>query len=227
MLCLICVRSGSKGLKNKNILKINNKSLLQISIELAKKIKEIKQIVISTDSIKIAKIAVKFGAKILFLRPKNLSKDTTSEWRVWQHAINHCEKKYNFEDVIILPVISPLKKKVDIEKTIKNYKQNKKDCIITVCESHRSPYFNMVKLDNKNNANILMNSKNYISRRQEAPKSYDICTVAYVLNKSLIKKYNSLFQCSIKAQIIPRHRSIDIDDKYDFLIAKALYGKKI
>ena len=227
MLCLICARSGSKGLKNKNILKINDKSLLQITIELAKKIKEIKYIVVSTDTLKISKIGKRFGALIPFIRPKKLSMDTTPEWKVWQHAINICEKKYDFNDVIILPVVSPLKKIIDIKKTIRTYKKNKKNCVITVCKSQRNPYFNMVKLDSKNNAKILMKNKTKILRRQDAPKSYDICTISYVLNKDSIKKNNSLFDCNLKAQIIDKSRSIDIDDKYDLIIARALYGKKI
>ena len=61
MLCLICVRSGSKGLPNKNVKKINGKTLLEITIHLAKKIKSIKNIIISTDSKNYANIGKKNG----------------------------------------------------------------------------------------------------------------------------------------------------------------------
>ena len=126
MLCLICARSGSKGLRNKNILKINNKSLLQITIELAKKIKAIKHIILSTDSKKIAELGKRFGADVPFLRPRFLSTDTASEWKVWQHAVRQSEKKYTFNDVLILPVVSPLKTKNDIVKVIKMHKKKQK-----------------------------------------------------------------------------------------------------
>mgnify|MGYP000002799609 CR=1 FL=1 len=227
MLCLICARSGSKGLKNKNILKINNKSLLQITIELAKKIKAIKHIVLSTDSKKIAELGKRFGAEIPFLRPRFLSTDTAPEWKVWQHAIHQCEKKYIFNDVLILPVVSPLKTKKDIDKVINMHKKNKKKCVITVTNSSRNPYFNMVTLDKERNAKIVLKKKKKIHRRQDTPAVFDICTVAYLLNKKLITRKKSLFDCKVVAQLIPKKRSIDIDDQIDFKIAKYLYEKKI
>lgn len=227
MLCLICARSGSKGLRNKNILKINNKSLLQITIELAKKIKRIKHIVLSTDSKKIAKLGKSFGAEIPFLRPNFLSTDTAKEWKVWQHAVKKCEGKYIFDDVLILPVVSPLKKKKDILNVINVYEKNKDKCVITVTNSSKNPYFNMVTLDKYKNAKIILKKQKKILRRQDAPLVFDICTVAYLLNKKLIIKKKSLFGCKLVAQFIPKIRSLDIDDKIDFNIAKFLYEKKI
>ena len=57
---------------------------------------------------------------------KSLSRDKTNEWDVWKHAIKNVEKIFSFEDVIILPVVSPLRTKDDINNIIKKYKQNKK-----------------------------------------------------------------------------------------------------
>ena len=92
IIALICARGGSKGIKNKNLLKIGKKSLLRISIEQAKKIKAIKKIFVSTDSKKIAREAAKYGAIVPFIRPKNLGKDTTPEILVWRHAVNFLNK---------------------------------------------------------------------------------------------------------------------------------------
>jgi CMP-N-acetylneuraminic acid synthetase len=228
MLCLICARSGSKGLKNKNILKINDKSLLQITIEKAKQIKEIKHIVLSTDSTNIANLGAKYGAKILFLRPKRLSQDNSPEWKVWQHAIEKCEKSISFIDVIVLPVVSPLRKVSDIKKTIFAYYKNKrKKGVITATESKRSPYFNMIKIDENKTPRLLIKKKNFFYRRQDVPKVYDMCTISYVMPKNMIKRKKSLFDCQLIVELIPKSRSIDIDDKYDYEIAKYLYGKKL
>ena len=82
---LICARSGSKGIKNKNIRKFNSKPLIFYPINLAKKINEIKTVSVSTDSKKIADISKNFGAEIPFLRPKKLSRDKSNEWDVWKH----------------------------------------------------------------------------------------------------------------------------------------------
>jgi N,N'-diacetyl-8-epilegionaminate cytidylyltransferase len=225
MLCLICVRSGSKGLPNKNIKKINGKSLLEITIKLAKKIKAIKKIIVSTDSKIYANISKKNGALVPFIRPKKLSLDSTNEWDVWKHAINQVEKTFVFNDVIILPVVSPLRKKEDITKIINKYNKNKKKAVITITESSRNPYYNMVFL-NKNKKIEKLNFKRKIQRRQEAPKFFDVCTVGYVLNKNTIRQKNNIFDCDLGYVKIPKLRAIDIDDKYDFLISKFLYNNR-
>ena len=227
MICLICARSGSKGIKNKNIAKIKNKNLLQITIELAKKVKEIDKIILSTDSLKIANLGRKYGANVPFIRPKHLSKDNSSEWSVWKHAVKFCQKNYNFQNVIILPVVSPLRKLIDIDKSIKLFKKNKKKAVITVSESSRNPYFNMVTLDKNKNAKLVISKKKTVFRRQDAPKVYDISTISYILSKDLINKRKSLFDCQLVAEIIPKSRSLDIDDKFDLEIARILYGRKI
>ena len=227
MICLTCARSGSKGIKNKNIAKIKNKNLLQITIELAKKVKEIDKIILSTDSLKIANLGRKYGADVPFIRPKHLSKDNSSEWSAWKHAVKFCQKNYNFQNVIILPVVSPLRKLIDIDKSIKLFKKNNKKAVITVSESSRNPYFNMVTLDKNKNAKLVISKKKTVFRRQDAPKVYDISTISYILSKDLINKRKSLFDCQLVAEIIPKSRSLDIDDKFDLEIARILYGRKI
>ena len=57
ILCTICMRGGSKGLKNKNLSKIKNKYLMWYTINAAKKSNIFKDIVISSDSSSILKVA--------------------------------------------------------------------------------------------------------------------------------------------------------------------------
>ena len=84
---LICARSGSKGIKNKNIRIFKSKPLISYPIKSAQRIKEIVSISVSTDSKKIAKLAKKYGAEIPFIRPKKLSGDKVKEWDVWKHFV--------------------------------------------------------------------------------------------------------------------------------------------
>ena len=80
--CIIAARKNSKRLRNKNILKIDGKSLIEIVIKKAKKSKIFDKIIVSTDSKKIAKIAKKCGAEVPFLRSKKLSDDKTGTGEV-------------------------------------------------------------------------------------------------------------------------------------------------
>ena len=108
----IFARGGSKGIKDKNIKLFNKKPLIYYSINLAKKIKEIKKVFVSSDSKKILKIAKKFGANTI-LRPKELSRDHSSEIDAWKHAVRHLKKKgEKFETLLVYPAHLHLGKKL-------------------------------------------------------------------------------------------------------------------
>ena len=102
ILSLICARGNSKGLKNKNILNFNGKPLIANTIHQAKNIKIINKVVVSTDSLKIAKISEKFGADVPFIRPKKYSYDNAPEFEVWRHAIKKIQEQWNNEKTPIV-----------------------------------------------------------------------------------------------------------------------------
>mgnify|MGYP001164150906 FL=1 len=93
VLCVIPARKGSKGLRNKNIKKLNKIPLIAWSILTAKKCKLIDEIIVSTDCPKISKIAMKYGANAPFIRPKKLATDKASSFSVLKHAIDFFKKK--------------------------------------------------------------------------------------------------------------------------------------
>tara|TARA_B100001059_G_C17816849_1_gene575800 strand:- start:1487 stop:2182 length:696 start_codon:yes stop_codon:yes gene_type:complete len=225
--CVIFARSGSKGIKNKNIKALAGKTLLEWSIEVAKKVKEINRIIVSTDSQKIKKIALKAGAEVPFIRPKHLATDKSPEWLSWIHAIKYIYKdEGKLPDAMIsLPTTSPLRNVKDVKKCILEYKKNKSDAIITITQASRNPYFNMVSKNDKGYCNLAINNVDKITHRQKAPLLYDMTTVAYVVNPKFILSKESLFEGKIRSVYIPKKRSIDIDDIIDFEIAEFLKKK--
>jgi CMP-N-acetylneuraminic acid synthetase len=225
IVALICARGGSKGIKNKNLLKINNKSLLRITIEQAQKIKKIKKIFVSTDSIKIAKEAIKYGAIVPFMRPKKLAGCKVPEILVWKHAIDFLHKKLKIKPdcIISLPTTSPLREISDVKLSLKKFLQKKLDILFTATKSHRNPYFNIIhKRENKIQTII----KKKIYRRQDAPKCFDLCTVCYIFKPEYILQTKNLYAGKSDFFEVSKKSSIDIDTKFDYLIAKLLYKKK-
>lgn len=228
LLCIICARGGSKGIKNKNLLNIDGKSLLAHSILLAKKIKMFSKIIVSTDSKKIAKEAIKFGADVPFVRPKRLAGSRSPEILSWKHAILFYEKKKIFFDGIIsLPSTSPLRKLVDIKNVINKFKKNFFDTVVCVTESPNNPYFNILEKKKNGYYNIVIKLKNYIHNRQQAPKTYNVTTVCFASNCKFVLKSNNLFSGKVGIVKVPFERSIDIDNIIDYKICKFLYEKKI
>ena len=71
-ICIIPARSKSVRIKNKNIINFFEKPIIAYAIDVAKKSKLFKKIIVSTDSKKIAKIAINYGAEVPFLRSKKL-----------------------------------------------------------------------------------------------------------------------------------------------------------
>ncbi len=225
---LICARKNSKGLKNKNIKLFNKKPLIFWSIKQLIKLKKkklIDRIIVSTDSKRIAKVCKKYDVEVPFLRPKFLSGNKSPEWLVWKHAINKLEaKNIKINMIVNLPATSPCRKFEDVLKGVKLFKSKKFEIVTAVTKSSKNPYFNMVKIKN-NFTNLLIKSKNKISHRQSAPKVFDLTTAFYITNSNTIKKKKHIFDCKMGSVIIDKSSSIDIDDEYDFRIAKLNYKK--
>lgn len=219
----IFARGGSKGLPKKNVLKFGNKPLIAWSIEQAIAVKEIEQVIVSTDSIEIADVARQYGADVPFMRPGDLATDDSPEWLSWQHALNYLlESRGELPEIMVsLPATAPLRHSSDISNCISEYKKGNADAVITITDAHRSPYFNMVKIDD--GAVSLVNPpQTYFIRRQDVPIVYDMTTVCYVLNPKFVMTHNSIFEGKIKAVHVPPERAIDIDTSIDFHIAESL-----
>ena len=126
--------------------------------------------------------------------------------------------------MINLPATSPLREQSDINKCIKSL-DNKTDIIVTIKEPSRNPWFNMVKSNNLKYLKLVNEGQN-ITRRQDAPKVYDLTTVAYVMRPNFILKNKNIFNGRVKGVKIPIERSIDIDTELDFKIANFLIKDK-
>ena len=133
ILALIPARSGSKRLKDKNILDLGGKPLINWSIEQALGVASIFDVVVSTDSQKIAEISREAGASVPWLRPNNLSTDSTSTVDVAIHALNWYESQVSTVDgLLLLQPTSPFRSKETIEKAIDIFRISKQKSVVSV-----------------------------------------------------------------------------------------------
>ena len=227
ILCTICARKGSKGLKNKNFLKINNKLLLEYTIEVAIESNIFSQISISSDHKFTEKFKNKYKNIYFYKRPYNLSTSTTGKVKVIRDLYLKTKKNKNidYEYIVDLDVTSPLRSKKDITGALKKILQTKKLNLITIVESKKNPYFNMVEIkDNKINISKKTNKK--ILSRQVAPKVYDMNASIYIWKKSELLKDQKLITKNTDFYKMDKETSIDIDDKFDFEIVKKILETK-
>ena len=114
-LAIIPARSGSKGLKDKNIKLLNNQPLISYTIDAANKTGIFSHVMVSTDSKVYADIAQKYGAEVPFLRSKDNSCDVASSWDVVKEVLREYAKLgITFDTVALLQPTSPLRSDKDI-----------------------------------------------------------------------------------------------------------------
>ena len=115
------------SIKNKNLQKICNKSLISYPIRAAIRSKVCNKIIVSTDSKKIAREAKKYGAEVPFLRKKILSGDRVTTEKTLQNALLEAENYYNskFDICVFLTCTNIVRKAVWIKKTVNELKKNK------------------------------------------------------------------------------------------------------
>ena len=228
IVAFIFARGGSKGLPGKNIRSLQGKPLIAWSIEHALEVDRIDRVIVSTDSLEIASISRQYGADVPFIRPANLAMDNSPEWLSWRHGLEYLKENTGSipELMVSLPATAPLRLAVDINSCIDEYEKGLADVVITVTDSHRNPYFNMVKENSDGTYGLVNAPPLTVKRRQDAPIVYDMATVCYVVNSEFIMSHDSIFEGRIGAVHVPTERAIDIDTLLDFQIAEALLSSR-
>lgn len=218
----IFARGGSKGLPGKNIKPLAGKPLLQYSIDTALASDLIEQVFVSTDDQAIAQVAIEGGA-ILIERPAELATDQSPEWLSWRHAVEWATEHYgSFDGFVSLPATSPLRSQEDVEAAILKRQAETADICIAVTPASRSPYFNMVKYNEAGFVELVNQPEGEVSRRQDAPKVFDITTVVYAATPQFVLNNYGLFSGKVASIEVPKARAVDIDDIYDFRLAEAI-----
>ncbi|MEY8332187.1 acylneuraminate cytidylyltransferase family protein [Lachnospiraceae bacterium 47-T17] len=222
-LAVVPARSGSKGLKDKNIKKLNGKHLMGYSIEAALNANIFDCVHVSTDSEEYREIARLYGADVSFLRPEGLSVDTADTWNAVRHVVRtfECMGKY-FNMVTLLQPTSPLRTSEDIRNAYMLFKEKHAQSVISVCEADHSPMF-MKPLGRELSMQDFVNLNQNV-RRQERKIYYRLNGAIYMLDRSVLDSIQEIYGKRSYAYVMPRERSVDIDTKDDFCYAEFLLG---
>ena len=154
VISLIPAKERSSTVKKKNLLKINNKSLLEITIINSKKCRKIKETFVSSESKEIKKIANKYNCKIIN-RPNYLSNDGAKGIEVARHFCKNLDEDLKKKNpiIVILQPTSPLRTIKDINKSIELFIKMKAKTLISVRKNEYSPFKDMIIKKKKINFN--------------------------------------------------------------------------
>ncbi len=222
ILGITLARGGSKGIKNKNLVKIKGKPLIYYTIIQALKTKELTRYIVSTDSIKIKKIALRYKAEVPFLRPKKFSKDNSSSASALKHALIESEKifKKKFDYVVELMATNPLKKSSDIRNVIKILLKNKADSVIAVNQLFDYHPARIKKIVKGKLYDFAVKEKLESRRQDLKPNAYIRSGSIYAMSRRFIMNEKRYYSGKSLAYILPMERTINIDNKDDLAIAK-------
>mgnify|MGYP005988648939 CR=1 FL=1 len=232
-IALIPARSGSKRVKNKNILKIKGHPLLAYTISAALKSKIFNKVICVTDSKKYAKIAKYYGAEVPLLRPKKYSGDKSSdiEWVMWiMKKINGIEK-YNIFS--ILRPTNPLRKPITIKRAYNLFIKNKKfDSLRAVnqCKQHPAKMWYLKKkqllpvIKNNFKNKVPLHSQQYAN----LPEIYSQnASLEIAWSKILKRKNPTISGDKILGFVSKSYEGFDINNEEDIYLLKYLLRKKI
>lgn len=219
ILALIPARSGSKGLKDKNIRLLNGFPLLAHSILQTTESGLCDCVYLSTDSERYAAIGRKYGAETPFLRPCNLAEDASlAEDYIVYTLREFMLRGINFDYFVLLQPTSPLRTSEDISSAIKLAVDHHLVSVVSVCEAdHPLEYFNTLE----ENLNLYQFNKDN-RNRQVFPTYYRVNGAIYICKCEEYLQNQDFYGRSSKAYIMDKQRSIDIDTEFDLSLSEFL-----
>ncbi|MDB5866719.1 MAG: flagellar modification protein [Betaproteobacteria bacterium] len=226
-LCTICARGGSKGVKGKNIRMLAGRPLIAHSIAQARGSGLFDLIAVSSDSEEILEAAREWGADEMVERPPELASDVAAKLPAIRHCVLDVERRRGaqFGTIVDLDATSPLRTSSDIAAAVALLEDGDAGNVITAMPARRSPYFNLVEVAEDGTVGLSKPLAAAITRRQDAPKCYDMNASIYVWRREVLLARDALFDVGTRLYVMPEERSIDIDSELDFSFVEFLMAR--
>jgi CMP-N,N'-diacetyllegionaminic acid synthase len=220
ILALIAARGGSKRLPGKNIRLLGGKPLIVWSIDVAKILPQICDILVSTDDTAIAEVCIEAGAYVPWLRPAELATDTASTVDVALHALDWYEaEKGPVDGILLLQPTSPFRTKSTIALGIELFSKHRCQSVIGVSPTHANPMW-MLKMDGDFLAPFIQKHGLDI-RSQDLPPAYEVNGSFYLISPGELRANHSFFGSKTLPLLIESSQeTLDIDTEWDFKIAE-------
>lgn len=221
-IAIIPARGGSKRLPRKNVLPLAGKPLIQWTLDAAKESGVIDLIAVTSDDDEVLEIAGRNEEVKIIRRPDHLATDTATSIDVVLHALSELESQgIKAKRVMLLQPTSPLRKAEDILGAVKWMDKKSAASVISVCEMEHSPLWSN-QLPVSYSMEFFFDNSLSGKRSQDLPLFYRLNGAVYLTSYQDIIKNYCFKALPCYAFIMPKERSIDIDDFYDFKIASIL-----
>jgi CMP-N,N'-diacetyllegionaminic acid synthase len=233
VLGIVGIRSGSKGVDNKNIRNLSGRPLVGWVLSAALQSNNITRLVVSTDSEAYALIAKDLGAEVPCLRPIELAEDDSLEFDYVHHMLEWLRVHEGYCPDIVVRMMStvPLQTPDDIDAVVRLLDADPlADSAVVIAEARQQPMKALKIVDDGFGGTKLVTYLTDSSRevtpigRQSYQKAYFRANIIAFRTRVLYET-KSLTGDLVRYHIIPQERAVDIDSLIDFDIAEYLMAK--
>ena len=232
IIALIPARSGSKGVRDKNIKRLKDHPLIAYTIKAAHKVKTIQRVFVSTDSESYAKVAEEYGAEVPFLRPAELSKDDSTDLEWIQHILEWLQQEEgNVPRLLIhLRPTTPLRDPVIVSKAIAAIEANKDATALRSVHEMPQTAYKSFQLKQNYLACLYTGSMDLDAAnlpRHQYPKTYQPNGYVDVLKSEYILKNNQMHGDKVLAYITPHVQEVDVAEDFSYLLYQINHHKEM
>lgn len=227
-ICTVNVRAGSKGVPGKNLRPVAGVPLFGHSVMQATESGLFDEVVVSSDSPEILRLAPEFGATGTVVRPAELATDTAGKVPAIAHSVLETESRIGqrFTICVDLDATSPLRLVDDITTAVAMFEDSDAESLITGSEARRNPYFNLVEEQPDGTVAVSKKPSGDVFRRQDAPRAFDMNGSIYVWRRDSLVRDPVVFYPSTILYEMPAERSIDVDSEFDLRVVTWLVEER-
>jgi CMP-N,N'-diacetyllegionaminic acid synthase len=225
ILALITARGGSKRVPRKNLRLLGGRPLIVWSIDVAKNIPEICDILVSTDDPDIAKVSRDSGALVPWLRPAELASDTASSVDACLHALEWYElDRGKVDGLLLLQPTSPFRRRETLARAIDLYTNNQCRAVLGVSPAASHPMW-CYRIDGKALRPFIDNGAMDL-RSQDLPPAYSLNGALYIIEPEELRRTRSFFTDTAMPLIVDEPtEGLDIDTEWDWKLAGAILAQ--
>jgi len=222
LLIVIPARGGSKRLPRKNVLPLAGKPLICWTIEAALQTDLRARILVTSDDEEILSIASRYADQGVFAhkRPEALATDTATTADALIEAVESERRAGHAPDtLVLLQPTSPLRTARDILAAVDTFQEaGCKDTVVSVCEvDHPTSWIGVIE-EGARFSGIDLSGK----RSQDYQQECRLNGAVYVAQTNVLMTAHSLFTENLRASVMPKSRSFDIDEEIDFRVCESL-----
>ncbi len=222
VVALVTARGGSKGVRRKNLREVGGRTLLARAIDAAQRAETVDRVVLSSEDPEIIAAAIACGCDTPFVRPLPLATDEASTMDVVRHALEALRERYDY--LVVLQPTSPLRVAADIDGAVQLCVAAGAPACVSVSEPDKAPYWIFTR-DDKGRLKPLIAKTPQFRRRQDLPPTLMLNGAVYVARCDWIVNQPEFTSAETVGYVMPKARSVDVDDELDFVVAEALAAK--